>query len=413
LAVIPIYGYRKVECDKHKLEIDDESAAVVRRIFKMCTEGKNAAEIAKTLMSERQLNPSAYKYEKGIMKKPRPMKDPYLWNATTIHKILDAPEYLGMTINFKTWTKSYKDKKTRSTPEENRLVLENTHPAVIDEQTWSVVRKMRETKRRAPRYGEVGLFTGICRCADCGAKLYYLTRELHSKSGVRHEGAYSCSEYRKATQYQEPRKCTCHYVTETALADTIITHLRLLMKLTMDEKTFAKRLMEKSETEQTREIAANKKLIATKRRRVDELDTLFERLYEDRAIGMLAEERYLKMSVKYEHEQADLRAEIAVLEATVGEREGQLGNIDKFIACVREFTDLQTLTPAIVNSLIDKIVVYEPDKKRGKDRNQRIEIHYRFVGPFDALGEEVQTDGREEKFLFPQVKKPLKTAVNM
>jgi hypothetical protein len=245
-----------------------------------------------------------------------------LWNATVIHKILDAPEYLGTTVNFKTWTRSYKDKKVRATPEEKRLVFEDTHPAIIDQQTWDIVRKIRVTKRRAPRYGDVGLFTGICRCSDCGAKLYYLTRALRGKSGVRHEGAYSCSEYRKATQYQEPRKCTCHYITETALTDVVQKSLQMMMKATIDEEAFAKRIMEKSEAEQTREIATNKKAIAQKRRRVDELDTLFERSYEDKVSGVLSEERFTKMTAKYEQEQADLRSEIAALEASVGEREG-------------------------------------------------------------------------------------------
>jgi hypothetical protein len=164
----------------------------------MCTEGRGAAQIAKTLMPERILNPSAYKYQRRIMKKARPMKDPYLWNTTVIHKIPGAPEYLGKTVNFKTWAKSYRDKKIRTTPEEKRLVFENTHPALINPQTWSIVRKMRETKRRAPRYGEAGLFTGVCRCPGCGSKLYCLTGELRSKNGIRREGAYSCSEYRKA-----------------------------------------------------------------------------------------------------------------------------------------------------------------------------------------------------------------------
>jgi len=285
LAVIPIYGYRKDADTKH-LVIDDESAVVVRQIFKMCTDGIGAAEIARTFMGERLLNPSAYKYEKGIMQKQRPMKDPYFWNATTIHKILDAPEYLGMTINFKTWSKSYKDNRSRINPEENQMIFENTHPAIIDEGTWAVVRKMRQTKRRAPRYGEVGLFTGLCYCSDCNAKLYYLTRQLRTKTATRYEGAYSCSEYRKATQYQEPRKCTCHYISETALTDIVLESMRKVLTFAaVDERAFAQLIMEQSEADQKRDIATKKRLLKQKRSRVDELDRLFERVYEDNVSG--------------------------------------------------------------------------------------------------------------------------------
>ena len=159
LAVIPPYGYRKGE-DGKTLIIDEESAAVIERIFRLSVNGHGPTQIEKMLTAERILNPSAYKFESSILKKVRPCKDPYFWNTTTVHKILDAPEYLGQTINFKTWTKSYKDKKIRQTPIDEQLVFENTHPAIIDEETWDIVRSMRQHKRRTPRYGKQGLFSG-------------------------------------------------------------------------------------------------------------------------------------------------------------------------------------------------------------------------------------------------------------
>ena len=384
LAVIPIYGYRKASKGSTVLEIDEESAAVVRRIFKMCTEGKGAAEIAKTLMNEGLLNPSAYKYEKGIMTKKRPMKDPHMWNATVIHKILDAPEYLGMTVNFKTWSKSYKDNKSRWNPEEKRLVFENTHPAIIDEGTWAIVRKMRQTKRRAPRYGNVGLFTGLVYCSDCGAKLYYSTRELRTKSATRYEGAYSCSEYRKAVQYQEDgRSCTCHYIRETTLSEIVLNNLRqTLSAVKAYEKEFAQMVMETGEVEQKKDIAAKKRLLSQKRKRIDELDTLFERIYEDNVSQKLSDERFAKMSAKYEQEQQDIRAEIAELEVATTEQESHLGDLNKFLAIVRKYTDIQELSPALTNEFIDRIIVHEPDKARG-NRIQKIEIIYNGVGAVD------------------------------
>jgi len=172
LAVIPPYGYRKAEDDPKQLEIDEESAAVVRRIFRLSVDGQGPAQIARLLNSEHILNPNAYKYEHEIIKKARPCRDPYFWNTTTVHKILDAPEYIGMTVNFKTFTKSYKDKKQRLTPPEKQMVFEGTHPPIIDAETWEIVRRMREHKRRTPRYGNTGLFTGSAYCSDCGAKQY-------------------------------------------------------------------------------------------------------------------------------------------------------------------------------------------------------------------------------------------------
>lgn len=383
LAVIPIYGYRKTGEGSTALEVDEESAAIVRRIFKMCTEGIGAAEIARTLMGEKLLNPSAYKYEKGIMAKQRPMKDPYMWNATTIHKILDAPEYLGMTINFKTWSKSYKDNRPRQTPEENRLVFENTHPAIIDEGTWAIVRKMRQTKRRAPRYGNVGLFTGLVYCSDCDAKLYYSTRELKTKTATRYEGAYSCSEYRKDVQFQQTRLCSCHYIRESTLSEIVLDNLRqVLSAVKAHEKEFARMIMESGEAEQKKDIAAKKRLLTQKRKRIDELDTLFERVYEDNVSEKLSDERFAKMSAKYEREQQELRVEVTELDAALSEQESRLGDMDKFLAMVRKYTDIQELTPALTNEFIDRIIVHEPSKARG-NRVQQVDIIYNGVGAVD------------------------------
>ena len=326
------------------------------------------------------LNPSAYKYEKGIMTKQRPMKDAYFWNATTIHKILDAPEYLGKTINFKTYSKSYKDNKSRLNPKENQLVFENTHPAIIDEGTWAIVRKMRQTKRRAPRYGAVGVFTGLVYCSDCNAKLYYLTRELRTKSATRYEGAYSCSEYRKATQYQEGRKCTCHYISEIALTDIVLDSMRkVLCYAAENELAFAQLIMDKSEIEAKKDIATKKRILSQKRKRIDELDNLFERVYEDNVSGKLSDERFSKMSEKYEQEQRDIRAEVIELETAITGQESRLGDVDKFLSVVRKYTDIQTLSPSITNEFLDRIIVHEPEKARG-NRIQRVDIVYNGIG---------------------------------
>jgi hypothetical protein len=239
---------------------------------------------------------------------------------------------------------------------------------------------MRQTKRRSPRYGAVGLFTGLVHCSDCNAKLYYLTRELRTKKATRYEGAYSCSEYRKATQYQEPRKCTCHYISEVALTEMVLESMRKVLRFAAkDERAFASLLMERSEAEQKRDIATKKRLLKQKRSRINELDRLFERVYEDNVCGKLSDERFAQMSAKYEQEQKDLRAEVADIEAIISGQESKLGNVDAFLATVRKYTDIQQLSPSITNEFIDRIIVHEPEKARG-NRIQKVDIIYNGVG---------------------------------
>ena len=344
LAAIPPYGYRKAEGNPKQLAIDDESAAVVRRIFRLSVDGCGPAQIARTLNSERILNPSAYKYEHGIVAKARPCKDPYFWNTTTVHKILDAPEYLGTTVNFKTYTKSYKDSRSRPNPPEKQLVFEGTHPPVIDAETWDIVRKMREHKRRAPRYGEPGLFSGTAYCSDCGSKLNFHTRTVWNKAKTqsRLEGSYSCSEYRKDVQYLGTgRKCTCHFIRESVLEQLVLDDLRELVQYAArNEKRFVRLVMDKSKQEQVRDTAAKKKALVKQRQRIAEIDALIERLYIDNANGKVPDERYEKMSAKFEDEQAALIVAHDALEADVGQQEEASGSVDKFLK-----TSLHPLPP--------------------------------------------------------------------
>ena len=358
---------------------------MVRRIFRLSVDGNGPAQIAKLLNGEHIFNPSTYKYEHGILKKARPCKDPYFWNTTTVHKILDAPEYTGKTVNFKTWTKSYKDKKVRQTPVENQLVFEDTHPAIIDPETWAIVRKMREHKRRAPRYGNPGLFSGVAYCSDCGEKLYYHTRAVWNKAKTiaRYEGSYSCSTYRKGVQYQEGKSCTCHFIREAVLERLVLEELRdLLAFISRHEKQFVRLVMDKSKQEQTRDASANRRAAAKHRRRISVIDTLIERLYVDNASGKVPDERYLKMSAKFEAEQAALIDTLEALETELADQEEQANGVDSFLATVRRYTEIEALTPAIVHEFIDKIIIHEPEQARG-NRRQKVEIVYHKIGAVD------------------------------
>ena len=385
LAVIPPYGYRKDENDPKQLIVDDESSEVVRRIFRLSVEGLGPAQIARWLNGEHILNPSSYKHECGILKKPRPCKDPYFWNTTTVHKILDAPEYLGQTVNFKTWSKSYKDSRSRLNPPENQLVFEDTHPAIIDIETWDIVRSMRKHKRRAPRYGNPGLFSGVAYCSDCGSKLYFYTSAIKNKWGTRHEGSYSCAEYRKGVQYQEGRKCSCHFIREIQLEQLVLEELRdLLRYIPKHEKQFARVVMDRNTQEYKRDAAAKKRMIEKHRRRVSEIDTLVERLYMDNLSGKITDERYEKMSGKLETEQADLEQFLVSVEEEIAEQESRVANVDRFLTVVRRYTEIEKLTPAIVHEFIDRIIVHEPEQARG-DRRQKVEIIYNNIGAVDRL----------------------------
>jgi DNA invertase Pin-like site-specific DNA recombinase len=387
LAVIPPYGYRKAEDNPKQLVIDEESAAVVRRIFRWAVDGHGPARIARLLNSEHILNPSAYKYEHGIMKKARPCKDPYLWGKNTVHRILDAPEYLGITVNFKTFTKSYKDNKVRYNLPEKQMVFHDTHEPVIDTETWEIVRKMREHKRRAPRYGEIGLFAGVAYCSDCGSKLYYNTREIWNKARTqaRYEGSYSCSQYRKEVHYlHSSRSCTCHFIRQDMLEQVVLDDLRELLSFVIrHEKQFIQLVMDKSGQEQTRETAAKKKALAKQKHRIEEIDGLIERLYVDNASGKVTDERYEKMSTKFEKEQAELIRAHDALEVEIGQQEETAESVGKFLATVRRYTtEIEKLTPAIVHEFIDRIIVHEPEQARG-DRRQKVEIIYHRIGKID------------------------------
>jgi hypothetical protein len=374
MSPLPPYGYRKDPGNPKRLVVDEESAAAVKRIFQLCIDGYGPAHIAAKMNDARLLIPSAYKYEHGIASKPRPNTDPNLWHPKTIHRILDAPEYLGHTVNFKTFTKSYKDTKTHRNPPEKQLVFENTHPAIIDQDTWDTVRKIRQHKRRSTKYGFPGLFPGVAFCVDCGSRLYYHTAKVKEKL----VGSYSCSGYSKAY-----RTCTAHYITEKALEEAVLSQLRMLARFAIeDEHSFAQNIMEQSRQEAERDLAGKKKKLTKKNIRIGEIDALFERLYEDRVAGHLTDERFSRMSARYEAEQAGLREQTVTLEREIAAHVNEAHNVDKFIALAREVVEFPQLTTEIVNKFINRIDIHNPDNPHSKkNRRQRIDITYSFIGP--------------------------------
>jgi len=390
LTGFPKYGYRKDPVSPKDWIIDPESAEVVKRVFQMFVSGINAAQIAQKLTQERILCPSAYKEINGINKAPQKCKEPCHWHTTTIHKMLDTREYIGDTVNFKTYTKSYKDKTPKANPIENQMIFENTHPAIIDLSTWELVRKLREHKHRPTRHGNVGLFTGLAYCADCQEKLYYHTRELFNKAKdkSRLDGAYSCSTYRKQTQYQRQNGtgCTAHHIREEVLEQLVLEELRELLKFVVKNETkFAKLVMAQSAKEQIKIMATKKQTAQKIHNRINELDTLIERSYEDNVIGKLTDERFTKLSAKYETEQAELTNKLTALADEIAELESKTANVGKFMEKVRKYTtEIDKLTPAITREFVDRIIVHEATSPR-KNRVQKIEIVYNNIGVVPCL----------------------------
>jgi len=390
LTGYPIYGYRKDPADKEVWLIDPESAEIVKRVYQMFVSGFNASQIANTLTEERVLCPSAYKEINGINKAAKACQDPRHWNASTISKMLDAREYIGDTINFKTYTKSYKDKRSRLNPIENQMIFENTHSAIIDREMWEIVRKMRTHKHRPPRRGNVGLFTAIAYCADCDKKLYFQTREVFNKDKTksRIEELYSCSTYRTRTQYQKKngQGCTAHYIREEVLAQLVLEELRELLRFVYKNETqFVKNVMAQSAIEQARGLTAKKAGAQKIQKRINELDMLIERIYEDNVNGKITDERFAKLSAKYETEQAELTSKGKVLVTEIAEIESKGANVGEFLKKVRKYTtEIDRLTPAIVREFVDRVIVHQLTSRR-KDGVQKIEIIYNNIGVVPCL----------------------------
>lgn len=391
----PPYGYIKSPENKKKWIIEPEAAAVVRRIFRLCMEGKGNEAIAHILQEEKVLVPSEYWKSIGVNKPGTKNEvDPYKWGRTTVAKILTQQEYCGDVINFKTYSKSFKNKTRFYNPEENWVVFKNVHEPIIDRETFERVQTMtKNTKRRAPKKenAEKSMFSDILYCADCGKKLWY-----HTNTTNKNIHYFSCSNYVK--DYRGT--CTSrHYVREDAIEQVVTLELqRLASFLKADEESFAELLAEK----------ANKDMLSEKRRIEAELQKsinrnetvarLYEKLYEDNATGKVSDEWFMELSHKYEQERITLKQKIADYRNQLSELSSDEQKKTSFISAVRKFMEMKTITAPLLRELVDHIDVYETQGV-GKNRSQRIAIYYRFVGyielPDFLLTDNIKADTRK------------------
>lgn len=381
LTVHVPYGYIKDPADKKNWLVDEEAAQVAKRIFTLCMEGHGPMQIAKLLQEGKVLNPTAYKRRQGITTPNSEGEDPYHWNTNTVVHILERKEYTGCTVNFKTYTNSIWDKKQRDTPEEKQAVFYGTHPAIIDPEVFDKVQEIRQQRHRRTKTGKSNMFSGLVYCADCGAKMRYCTTSYFEKR----QDHFVCANYRSNTG-----SCSAHFIRAVVLEELVWMHMEAVISyVTQYEAYFRAAMEERLELSTDEAIKVRRKKLAQDEKRLDELDRLFLRLYEDNITGRISDERFATMSRAYEGEQAKLKEETQILRQEIEVQEQQIDNLDQFIRRVSRYTELNELTPYALHELVKAIYIEAPDKSSGK-RRQGIRIVYDLVGfiPLEELTKE-------------------------
>ena len=365
------YGYIRGE-DGHLL-VDEETAPVVELIFQLCAEGNGPGKIARMLKERSIPTPGTIEFQRTGRTRNYHPDNPCGWNESSISNILEQDAYLGRTTNFKTTKLSYKSKKKIENTPDKWAVFEDTHKAIIDPETWEIVQKAREQRRRPTKMGEMGMFSGLAYCADCGARLYH----CRTASWTHEQECYTCATYRGK------KGCSAHYIRAVVLEQLVLQNLqRVVAYAQEDEDEFVRRIMENKMALQRTEQEKAKRKLEKQERRYNELDTIIQRLYEDHVVGKLSEERFAKLSEGYEQEQAELKQSIADLSVIVHAAQTQAVNVQSFLKIVKKYTQPTELTPALLREFVEKIVVHAPDKSSGH-RIQRIDVHYNFIGEID------------------------------
>ena len=376
LTGLVIYGYLWNETRDQWL-VDEYSAEVVKRIFSMTIEGMGPYQIANRLKEEKVLIPSAYlaQFNEGVNKN-KTFKDVYGWGSSTICNILDKREYLGHTINFKT-RKHFKDKKSHYVPEDEWTIFENTHEAIIDQETFDLAQKVRSKVRRYPDgWGDVAPLTGLLYCADCGGKMY-----VHRTNNGKRISQYTCSKYSKI-----PVGTLCktqHRINESVVLELVKDLLKAIAEYAKHERAeFVRVVQEAQSSQQTAEVKKQRTRLATAKQRISELEVLLCKIYEDNILGKLSDSRYATLDAQYEKEQKELTAEISTLEKAISDYEKHEKDADRFIALIDKYENFDELTITMLNEFVEKILVHERDRKGSIQTTQEVEIYFNFVGRF-------------------------------
>lgn len=384
------YGYRRDPDDKQHLIVDPEPAAVVRRIFKLVLEGKGITQIADILYADKVLIPSAYaekyypenNHSKGF-------HDPIRWTGQAVSYILEKREYMGHTVLGKTISESYKTKKRRKATEDELMIFENTHEAIIDEETWHNAQRLIDTKRRPKKNGAPPCrLSGLLYCSDCGSKL---SRRYNSRNQYDADNAYCCSGYRQYT-----RNCTMHYIRVSVVEKLILETIREVSAYALsNEKEFVQKVREASDVQQEATIKEYRRRLGKARRRHEELDDLVKKLYESFATGKIPEKHFDRLLSGYDTEQTVLEEEMKELQTGIDRYGADSVRADRFLELVKRYTDFSELTTPMLNEFIEKVVVHEADKSTG-DRVQKVDIHLNFIGAFTVPKAEAALTAEQE-----------------
>ena len=378
LTVNVPYGYVKdPENLKHWL-VDPEAAAIVKRIFSMCMEGRGPTQIANQLWVDKVLTPTAYKLSHGLSTNSPAPEDPYRWDKRAVSSILERLEYTGCTVNFKTYTNSIWDKKRHLNPVENQAIFPDTHERIIDDDVFEKVREIRSQRHRMTRTGKSSIFSGMVYCADCGSKMQYGSSNHRDFS----QDFFDCSLHKK-----NGSKCKGHFIRVKVLEGRVLSHVQRVTDYILCHEDYFRKVMEEQlRVESTEKLTVLKKQLARNEKRIADLKRLFMKIYEDNVNGKLSDDRFDMMSQSYDAEQKQLEEEVLSIQQEIEVQEQQIENIEKFVQKAHKYVHIEELTPYALRELVSAIYVDAPDKSSGK-RVQHIHIKYDGLGyiPLDEL----------------------------
>ena len=377
------YGYIK-DPETKKLAVDDEAAAVVRRIFAMCASGNGPSQIARILKKEQVLTPTMYAYTRyGMNHTCLDTAHPYNWSDSAIANLLENEIYLGNTVNMKYSTKSYKDKRRVEHSREECLVFKDTHPALITQEVWDIVQRVRKNRRRPTKMEEQNKYSGLVFCADCGSNMV-LHRARTMSASYNH---FTCRTYKK-----DGESCTGHYIRECVLDEVVLEDLRRVTAMARERpEEFAAYIGSRQSAEIQREIRRQEKELAAMRKRKAELDAIFKKLYEDSVLSRITTEQFQMLSSSYTEEQNQIAAGIPQKEADIQRLRETVSGTDGFLDKAKRYMDITELTPELLRLFIEKIVVHEKEVKWSKHAPQTVEIYYNGIGFIDKQHQDMES----------------------
>ena len=377
------YGYIK-DPETKKLAVDDEAAAIVRRIFAMCASGNGPSQIARILKKEQVLTPTMYAYTRyGMNHTCLDTAHPYNWSDSAIANLLENEIYLGNTVNMKYSTKSYKDKRRVEHSREECLVFKDTHPALITQEVWDIVQRVRKNRRRPTKMEEQNKYSGLVFCADCGSNMV-LHRARTMSASYNH---FTCRTYKK-----DGESCTGHYIRECVLDEVVLEDLRRVTAMARERpEEFAAYIGSRQSAEIQREIRRQEKELAAMRKRKAELDAIFKKLYEDSVLSRITTEQFQMLSSSYTEEQNQIAAGIPQKEADIQRLRETVSGTDGFLDKAKRYMDITELTPELLRLFIEKIVVHEKEVKWSKHAPQAVEIYYNGIGFIDKQHQDMES----------------------